>query len=88
MGCGIPLEELPLALRRHATSKIRSLEDLESVSHHGLSGRGAGGHRLGVRNASVASRTEQDDAHAHRLDARSGELNPAARQRGHQRRGA
>ena len=79
-GHGIPRAEMALALRRHATSKIASLAELQGVATMGFRGEALAA-IASVSELSLASRTERD-AHATRLDARSGEMQPLARGRG------
>ena len=76
-GIGLQTADMPLALRRHATSKISNLHDLESVATMGFRGEALAA-IAAVSELSLTSRTTEQD-HAMHLDARSGELRPAAR---------
>ncbi|MBS7808171.1 DNA mismatch repair endonuclease MutL [Variovorax sp. PCZ-1] len=83
-GCGIPRGQLPLAFKRHATSKISTLSDLESVGTMGFRGEA-----LAAINSiadcaisSLASGQNDSKITAWLLDGRSGELTPTARAQG------
>ena len=79
-GIGIARDELALALRRHATSKIGSLADLESVSTMGFRGEALAA-IASVSDLSILSRPAGQSS-AFLLHAGSGELRPAARATG------
>jgi len=79
-GQGILPDELSLAFRRHATSKIGSLVDLESVATMGFRGEALAAINS-IADCAILSRASGQSG-AHLLDGRTGELKPVARSQG------
>jgi DNA mismatch repair protein MutL len=76
-GFGIPREELPIALKRHATSKISNLLDLESVGTMGFRGEALAAINS-IADCAILSRPAGQNM-AYLLEGQTGELKPVAR---------
>lgn len=71
-GKGISLEDMPLSLERHATSKIRNIEDLENTYTMGFRGEALAS-IASISNLTMISKVESSDV-ANQIKAKAGEI--------------
>ena len=71
-GCGMSAEDLPMAIRRHATSKIRNAEDLDGILTLGFRGEALAAISA-VSDMRIMSKRREDEMGA-LLEIRGGQL--------------
>ena len=71
-GCGMSAEDLPMAIRRHATSKIRSAEDLDGILTLGFRGEALAA-ISSVSDMRIMSKRREDEMGV-MLEIRGGQL--------------
>ena len=71
-GCGMPEDDLEFAFERHATSKIRQADDLQTVKSMGFRGEALAS-VAAIANVELISKTEEDEV-GHRIVVEGGNV--------------
>lgn len=71
-GCGMSAEDLPMSIRRHATSKIRTAEDLDGIATLGFRGEALAA-ISSVSDMRIMSKRREDEV-GHMLEVQGGTI--------------